>query len=229
MPQFTIGCNYSGMTGSIGSDGVLIPAVPDTGMTTEMGCGPEREARDKAFFDFFRSRPQVARLSDGRLRIKGAGQSLLLERADIRRLANGPRLPEITGTWRVVSFTRFINGGYHGWGPMFAPGRLRVDPSAISYSRCPALRASFPYTADFTLFRQSPGAIPGGLCNGAKPAPTEVELMLAALLAQPPHAERVPGGRYVLRSRDYVVLLATEADYRRQFGQEAPTWERRPG
>jgi hypothetical protein len=32
-----------------------------------------------------------------------------------------------------------------------------------------------------------------------------------------------------LRSRDYVVLLASEADYQRQFGQEAIEWERRPG
>jgi heat shock protein HslJ len=226
--RFTIGCNYSGMAGSVSSDGVLVPAVPDTGMTTQMGCGPEREARDFAFFNFFRSRPQVELLSEGRLRIKGTRHSLLLERADIRRLAHGPTLTEITGTWRVVSITRFVNGGYQGWGAMFAPGRLRIDPSAITYSRCPALRVSFRYTADFTLSRQSPD-ISSGLCNAAKPEPTEAEMMLATLLAQSPHAERVPGGRYVLRSRDYAVLLAGEADYQRQFGQEAVEWERRPG
>jgi hypothetical protein len=227
--SFTIGCNYSGMAGSIGAGGVLIPSAPDNAITTQMGCGPDREARDTAFFDFFRSRPQVALLSDGRLRVRGAGRSLLLERADVRRLAYGPPLAEIAGTWRVVSFTRFLNGGYQGWGPMFAPGRLRIDPAAVSYSRCPALTVRFRYTADFTLFRQSPAVKPGGLCNGAKPAPTEVELMLATLLGQSPHAERVPGGGYVLRSRDYAVLLASEADYRRRFGEEAIEWERRPG
>ena len=227
--RFAIGCNYSGMPGSVGSDGVLITAVPDTGMTTQMGCGPEREARDTAFFNFFRSRPQVTLLSDGRLRIEGTSHSLLLERAGIRRLAYGPPLPEIMGTWRVVSFTRFVDGGYHGWGAMFAPGRLRIDPSAITYSRCPALRVSFRYTADFTLFRDSPDQMPSGLCSAAKPAPTEVELLLATLLGQSPHAERVPGGGFVLRSRDYAVLLASEADYRRRFGQEAVEWERRPG
>lgn len=227
--RFAIGCNYSGMPGSIGSGGVLIPAVPDTGMTTQMGCGPEREALDTDFFNFFRSRPKVELLSDGRLRIEGTGRSLLLERSDIRRLAYGPPLPEIVGTWRVLSVTRFVNGGYQGWGPMFAPGRLRIDPSAITYSRCPALRVSFRYGADFTLSRQGPGAIAEGPCNGAKPGPTEVELMLATLLGQSPHSERAPGGGYVLRSRDYAVLLASEADYRRRFGQEAVEWERRPG
>lgn len=227
--SFTIGCNYSGMAGSIGSTGVLIPAVPDNGITTEMGCGPVREARDEAFFNFFRSRPQVALLPDGRLRIQGTGRLLLLERADMRRLAYGPPLAEITGTWRVVSFTRFLNGGYQGWGPMFAPGRLRIDGISISYSRCPGSAVGFRYTADFTLFRQSPVEMPSGSCSRAEPRATEVEVMLASLLGQSPHAERVPGGGYVLRSRDYAVLLATEAEYQRQFGQEALAWERRPG
>lgn len=227
--SFTVGCNYSGMAGSIGAGGVLIPADPDEGRSTDMGCGPDREARDTAFFNFFRSRPKLALLPGGRLRIQGSAHSLLLERPDVHRLAYGPPLAEITGTWRVVSFTRFVNGGYQGSGPMFAPGRLRIDPSATSYSRCPALRVSFRYTEDFTLFRQSPADLPSGLCSGVKPAPTEVELMLATLLGQSPHAERVPGGGYVLRSRDYLVLLASEAEYQRQFGAEAEEWERRPG
>jgi hypothetical protein len=226
--RFTIGCNYSGMAGSV-ADGALMPAIPDQGMTTEMGCGVEREARDDSFFNFFRSRPQLALLPDGRLRIAGAGRSLLLERADIRRLAYGPPLAEITGTWRVVSFTRFLNGGYQGWGPMFAPGRLRIDPSAITYSRCPELAVRFRYKPDFTLFRESPAKLPNGLCDGTRPAATEVERMLASFLGQSPHAERVPGGGYVLRNRDYAVLLASEADYERQFGAEAGDWERRPG
>ncbi|HEX8480983.1 MAG TPA: hypothetical protein VF650_03685 [Allosphingosinicella sp.] len=227
--RFAIGCNYSGMAGSIGPGGVLIAAVPDGGMTTQMGCGPEREARDSAFFGFFRSRPKVALLPDGRLRVEGTGRSLLLERSETRRLAYGPPLAEIAGTWRVLSFTRFVGSGYHGWGPMFAPGRLLIHGSVIRYSRCPGLAVRFRYTADFTLSRQSPAELPGGSCGGGKPGPTEVELMLASLLAQSPHAERVPGGGYLLRGRDHAVLLVTEADYRRRFGEEALAWERRPG
>ena len=46
--RFTIGCNYSGVAGSIGGGGLLIPAVPDNGIQTQMGCGAERETRDTA-------------------------------------------------------------------------------------------------------------------------------------------------------------------------------------
>ena len=227
--RFTIGCNYSGMSGSIGAGGVLVPANPDNGMQTEMGCGPEREARDEAFFKFFRSRPQLEWLPDGRLRVDGPHHSLLLETAETRRRAFAPPLAEIIGTWRVVSFTRFLNGGYQGWGAMFAPGRVRIDAATIGYSRCPEAKVSFRYSADFTLSRQSPDEMPSGACAGADPPATEVEPMVARLLGQSPHAERVPGGRYVLRSRDYAMLLASEEDYRRQFGEEALKWERRPG
>lgn len=227
--SFTILCNYSGMAGSLGADGVLVADIPDGGMQTQMGCGPEREARDTAFFGFFRSRPQVTRLPDGRLRMENPAHSLLLERADIRRLEGGPPLAEVVGTWRVISFTRFLNGGYQGWGAMFAPGRVRIDPSAIGYSRCPEAMVRFRYTADFTLAREAPAGMPDRSCSGATPAATHVEPMLAALLGQSPHAERVPGGRYILRSRDYAVVLASEADYRREFGEQAAEWERRPG
>jgi hypothetical protein len=227
--SFSIGCNHSGMPGAVRADGVLVAATPDDGIQTAMGCGPEREARDRDFFAFFRSRPRAVLLADGRLRLSGAGRTLLLERAEIRRLAFGPPLAEISGTWRVVTFLRFGNGGHQGWGAMYAPGRVTIGPSTISYSRCPSSAVRFRYTADFTLFRESPAELPPSPCAGVRPAATEVEPMLAALLGQSPHAERVPGGRYVLRSRDYAVLLATEEDYQREFGAEAAEWERRPG
>lgn len=227
--SFTVGCNYSGMPGSIGAEGVLVPGTPDDGMQTAMGCGPEREARDTAFFGFFRSRPELTLAPRGRLRMENPAHSLLLERADLRRLASGPPLAEISGVWRVVSFTRFRDGGYQGWGPMFAPGRVRIEPSSISYSRCPQATVRFRYTEDFILLPESQDEIPAGACSRLSPAATEVEPMLAALLGQSPHAERVPGGRYALRSRDYAVLMASEEDYRRQFGDQAAEWERRPG
>lgn len=227
--SFTIGCNYSGMPASIDANGVLVPGAPDDGIQTQMGCGAEREARDSAFFRFFRSRPRVALLSDGRLRLEAADRSLLLARADMRRLAYGPPLAELAGTWRVVSFMNFRDGGHQGWGPMFAPGRVRIEPSTISYSRCPEAAVQFRYTADFSLIPRDPAQLPSPSCSGASPAATEVEPMLAALLRQSPHAERVPGGRYVLRSKDYAVVLATEEDYQREFGESAADWERRPG
>jgi hypothetical protein len=227
--RFAVGCNYSGMPGSIGANGVLLQGAQDDRIQTAMGCGAEREARDTEFFGFFRARPRVALLADGRLRMEGAGHSLLLERAETRRLAFGPSAAEIAGTWRVAAFLHFRNGGHQGWGPMYAPGRVRIDAATIAYSRCPGSTVRFRYTADFTLRRDEAGDRPAGPCAGARPAATEVEPMLAALLAGSPHAERVPGGRYILRNRDYGVLLTSEEDYQREFGHSAAEWERRPG
>jgi hypothetical protein len=53
--------------------------------------------------------------------------------------------------------------------------------------------------------------------------------MLGALLGQSPEAERVNDTRFILRSREYAVLLTSEADYQREFGEQAAEWERRPG
>ena len=227
--RFAISCNHSGMAGRI-EGGVLYQAPDDQGMTTEMACGPVMEARDSAFFDLFRARPQVSLLSDGRVRMTTPDHDLLLERATVRRLAMGPSLSEITGTWRVVGFTRFEGGGYRGWGAMFAPGRLHIADGRLSYSRCPTVSVPFAYTPDFVLRRHDGGAPAAAVeCPGVTPAPTEVEPMLAALLGQSPQAERVNADRFVLRSGQYFVLLTSEAAYQREFGEWAPEWERRPG
>lgn len=227
--RFSIGCNHSSMPGRI-EGGVLYAAKVDDGMQTAMGCGPERQARDDTFFRFFRSRPQVASLPDGRLRLARPDHALLLERSSVRRLAMGPALSEITGVWRVVGFTRFQGGGYQGWGAMFAPGRLRIADGTLRYSRCPTAFVRFDYGADFVLRRADGGESADSVaCPGVSPAPTEVEPMLASLLGQSPEAERVNNKRFVLRSRDYAVLLTSDADYRAEFGREAVSWERRPG
>ncbi|HEX8569458.1 MAG TPA: hypothetical protein VF699_05980, partial [Caulobacteraceae bacterium] len=78
--HFSISCNHSGMQGRI-DGGVLHPAPRGESAQTAMGCGREREARDEAFFRFFRSRPQVAVLPGGRLRLSSPGHELVLERS----------------------------------------------------------------------------------------------------------------------------------------------------
>jgi heat shock protein HslJ len=182
--RFAIGCNHSGMAGRI-EGGVLYPAAIDDGMQTSMGCGPVAEGRDTAFFGFFRARPQVVLMSDGRLLMTAPGHELVLERSSVRRLAMGPALSEIAGSWRVVGFTRFEGGGYRGWGAMYAPGRVTIAEGRVSYSRCPTAAVAVAYTSHFLLRRQD-GAAPQAAveCRGVSPAPTEVEPMLAALLGQ---------------------------------------------
>jgi hypothetical protein len=113
---------------------------------------------------------------------------------------------------------------------MFAPGRVRIESNRLSYSRCPAVSVRFAYTRDFVLRREDAGGTGAtDLCRGISPAPAEVEPMLATLLGQSPEAERVSGGRFILRSRDYEVMLTSEGDYQREFGQWAREWERHPG
>jgi heat shock protein HslJ len=227
--RFAIGCNHSGMPGRI-EGGVLHAEPTDDGVQTAMGCGSERETRDAAFFAFFRSRPQVTLLPGGRLRMASPGHELLLERSSVRRLAMGPALSEITGSWRVVSFMRLEGGGYHGWGAMYAPGRLRIGEGTLSYNRCPAASVRFTYTSDFVLRREDGGEPRTAVqCPEVAPVPTEVETMLGALLGQSPEAERINDARFILRSRDYAVVLTGEADYQREFGHSADEWERNPG
>lgn len=217
--RFAIGCNHSNMAGRI-ENGVLYPAPVDDGLQTVMGCGPERGKREADFFGFLRSEPRVGRTADGRVRMTSAKHRLVLERSSVRRLANGPTLSEITGSWRVVSFTRFRDGGYQGWGAMYAPGRLRIGGGTLSYSRCPAASVRFAYTSDFALKRVVADAPAAAVaCSASDPATTEVEPLLAALLGQSPEAERVTDTRFVLRSRDHFVLLTGEAEYRREIGE----------
>lgn len=217
--RFSITCNHSGMAGRI-ELGVLHRAPVDDGMQTVMGCGAEREARETTFFGFFRAQPRVSLLPDGRLRMATGDHELLLERASVRRLAMGPPLAEIIGSWRIVSFMHFQNGGHRGWGALSTPGRVQITQDSLSYSRCPEAAVRVAYTGDFVLRRaDAPGIGPQRGCRGSGAAATDVELMLVELLGQSPPVERVNRDRFILRSRNYAVLLTSQAAYLRDFGR----------
>ena len=145
-----------------------------------------------------------------------AKHELVLERPAVRRLAMGPPLEEITGQWHVIGFNRFETG--EGSGAMYAPGRLRITPERLSYSRCSGATVRVTYTSDYR-FQRVGGSAPTApmTCAGSDPPPTKVEPLLSKLLSQSPEVERVSDGRFVLRSREFSALLTSEADYRRQF------------
>ena len=213
--RFSISCNHSSMAGQI-DNGVLRSIPDDLGIQTAMGCGPEREQRDETFFRFFREQPKVALAPAGRLHMTTAEHELVLERPAVRRLAMGPPLEEITGQWRVIGFNRFETG--EGSGATYMPGRLRITPERLSYSRCPGATVSVTYTSDYRFQRVGGSASTAPItCAGSDPPPTKVEPLLAKLLSQSPEVERVSDGRFVLRSREFSALLTSEADYRRQF------------
>jgi hypothetical protein len=215
--SFAIECNFSGLAGDV-RGGVFHRAATDPGIQTAMGCSPERERRDKAFFRFFWSLPIMETTPDEHLVMTNADHRLVLQRSSIRRVANAPALSELTGRWRVVWFTHYKRPeGSIGWGASYVPGHVVVTSSTIRYTRCPAAAVRYTYGPDYVLRRveASRSSAPAG-CGSVRRSLTEVEPMLTALLGQSPEAEKVDPGHIVLRSQDYAVLLASGSDGRRK-------------
>ena len=204
--SFAIECNYSGMAGRI-ADRVLYPTAFDQAVITEMSCGSVRNARDTAFFNFFRAAPSVALLADGRLRLRNTAHVLVLERAATRRLANAPTTTELTGTWRVGSVRKYEAGGYQGWGGGAVRGSVLIGEGKMSYSRCPQVGVRFEYGADRRLAGTRSYVTP--LC----PTLNKVEAVLAELLRNAPTAERLPGGGLVLTDGQSAATLVGEKQF----------------
>lgn len=108
--SFAIECNYSGMRGRIENGRLVL--LPSDAIQTEMGCGPEREARDAAFFAFMRSGANVTRAGDDRIVLENDGTQLELERADVRQRELLPTaLEEFDGEWRTdIIYLRTVPG-----------------------------------------------------------------------------------------------------------------------
>lgn len=146
--NYVIECNYSGNPARIDKAGVLHKVGDEPQIQTLMGCGPAREARDAAFFGFFASRPKVSWAGDGRLRLANARTELILERPEVRRLANIPSLGEITGRWVPLSATRLIgSNGYEGRG-FQEPYPVVIGKGVITYRGCGGAKFAFRYTMD---------------------------------------------------------------------------------
>jgi hypothetical protein len=121
--RLRIECNYSGVNGFV-RDGKFV-SQRDLRAQTQMGCGPEREARDERYFSFFDREPSVELLSDGRLRLLAGETKLILERTEKRRLAYIPEWKSLAGKWRLESLTHYgTEGGYSGIGLSDVPGRI---------------------------------------------------------------------------------------------------------
>ena len=98
--SFAIECNYSGMRAGV-ENGRLV-ALSNEDVQTEMGCGPEREGRDAAFFAFLRTSPAIVARTESAMALENDGVRLELARPEVRR---GPLLParisELEGGWRA--------------------------------------------------------------------------------------------------------------------------------
>jgi hypothetical protein len=128
---FTIGCNYSGLRGSIDESGRLVEVASDDFHTqTAMGCGVEREGRDEAFFQFFRTKPTIVQTGDDLVLHSGATR-LVLQRPAMRRTAALPvSLEPITGPWSAGIVYFEVEPGHSR--NLLAAGE--VDPAVFDIS-----------------------------------------------------------------------------------------------
>lgn len=108
---FAIECNYSGIETARIENGRLVKVAGDD-MQTEMGCGPEREARDEAFFAFLRNSPSIARRGADELVFERGGVALELVRAEVRQRENAvSALAELDGAWTTAIVYETVEPG----------------------------------------------------------------------------------------------------------------------
>lgn len=206
--SYAIECNYSGNPAEIDGSGILHDKSDGSRLQTLMGCGPEGEAREAAFFGFFNSKPKVAWIGDGRIRMSSGKTELILERPERRRLAHIPPLREITGRWVPQMATRLMGGsGHSGWG-FQQPGVVAITSSALRYSGCGGAEFTFRYTAEARMEIVAERGQPD--CGRDTPG-----AMLLRVLRKGPLVERMAGGGIALTAGNEVITLRSEELLRR--------------
>ncbi|MBX7481415.1 META domain-containing protein [Qipengyuania qiaonensis] len=212
-----IECNSSGATGTV-VDGTFKPQPGDR-IQTLMGCGPEREARDAALFGFFDKSPSVRRLPDGKLLLSAEGEELVLQRPDQRRLDFLPLPGDLTGEWRLIGVTRYLEGnGYAGIGLSDVPGRIVFSDGQAGYTRCPQYDFGYRYTEEGRLLKISgPPApeLPEASCAElSEPRPGSIDMPVQWDVMSVLHASPLvewAGDREILLSNDNIGLVLSRA------------------
>lgn len=209
-----IGCNGSGATGEV-RNGRFYPRPGDR-ITTLMGCGPEREARDAALFGFFDRSPTVERLSDGRVRLTAGRDELLLERPAVRRLAFLPSPQQLLGEWRPVEIVRYDRyGGITGIGLSEVAARIVFDGITAAVTSCPGWAVPYRYTTDGRIDRLDPA--PGvsecpALSDQAMGLGAPVPRDVLAVLHGNPMAELVDEETILLSTKHFGLLLTKRTE-----------------
>ena len=207
-----IECNYSGASGTV-RDGRFVSS-PGQRFQTEIGCGPEREERDRQLFTFFDRNPTVERLPDGRLLLTAGDTQLLLERPARRRLAYLLPPHELLGEWRMVEITHhFEQGGRAGIGLSEVPGRIVFDGIEAGYSRCPQYNIAYRYTETGEIEKIDGSALPSDpidckpLGEKAFNADMPVQWDVMRVLHSDPRLEKVDDDTILMSTDRYGVLL----------------------
>lgn len=144
---YNVGCNQSGNSASLDPDGILRDSGDGSRLQTLQGCGPVREARDKRFFAFFGSNPEVRRIGPGRVSLRSDAGELVLIEPDFWRQAHKPDFREIEGRWVPQMSTTYDGWGSTGFGIGDDPGVLTIGRERLFWSRCPNLQIPIRWTA----------------------------------------------------------------------------------
>lgn len=212
--SYVIECNISGNPARVDASGTLHKVGDEPVIQTLVGCGPEREARDAALFRFLTSRPKAAWVEEARLRLFDGRTELILERPEMRRLANVPPLREIAGRWVPQMATRLLDGnGYQGWG-FQRPHLLTITENRVSYPGCGGAAFAFRYKREGRMTTSEARGV--GDCGLNEPG-----TMLLRVLRGGPLVERIAGGGIALTSGDEVISLRSEEEVRR-LGENGP-------
>ncbi|MCV0382627.1 MAG: hypothetical protein K5799_04105 [Erythrobacter sp.] len=148
---YKVSCNQSGNSASLGRNGILHDTSDGSRLQTMQGCGPDREARDKRFFAFFGSKPEVRRMGRGRVSLKSEAGELVLIDPELWRQEHKPDLREIEGRWVPQMSTSYDGWGSSGFGIGDSPGVVTIGRERLLWSRCPDLPIPIRWTADARL------------------------------------------------------------------------------
>lgn len=207
-------CNRSRIPAVV-RDGRIV-TQPGPISATEMGCGPDVEARDSRYFSFFKRSPSVERLPNGRLRLVAGDSVLILERPEQRRLAFLPEPGELNGRWRMESLTRYgPEDGESGIGLSDVPGGIVIQGNRLSYDRCPQFALAFTYGADGRLVKTGGTAPPGNAdCPPLKPPRETFDMptpdQILPLLHGNPWVEEIGSGRMLIANEQLGLVVAKE-------------------
>ncbi len=206
--SFAIECNYSGMRAGI-ENGRLVALSNET-VQTEMGCGPEREGRDAAFFAFLRASPAIVARAESAMALENEGVRLELERPEVRRRPLLPtRVSELDGGWRAdIIYLRSEPGRTDNLLAALngAPARFNItaDQIRLTYD-CETLTAPVELTApgDIQVNQSAVQRRRSGACSVSEANRNKV----ASLLANRLSAENIPpNGLYLEAGEVYAVL-----------------------
>lgn len=206
--RFAIECNYTGMRANI--EGGRLAALPSDQIQTEMGCGPDREGRDEAFFAFMRTGPAIAGFSEGAMTLENKGVRLELQRPDIRRAPLLPtQLSELEGAWRAdIIYLRPDPGRTDNLLAELsgAPARFNISSGQIRLTYdCETVTAAVHLTAPGALRAREGG--PQRARRGACSVSDANRDQVASLLASEVIAENIPPSGLLLEAGNVYAVL----------------------